>query len=336
MDLRSLLSGSERRRLQIVEILNEQESWMSLTNLAQGLACSTRVLKDDLNYFKEYFKELSIETSYMGVRLSFDHNRGLRFLYQFFLKHSLSFRLLENIFVYKNKTAKELADQLFVSISTVYRLIDQINEALQAFDFQIESKPFRLVGSEKKIRYFFYLYYSEKHSPMDWPFETIDEEAIDSLLSFFIDFTQIPADFAYFSVFKLVSTINFVRFKNGYTVDLDFTESNFHEIIPNLSLHSTIFQFFEETESVKVDNQLVKELFTPYIEEEFAPNYERLKLLVEKEEKTRNEVRFLEDLLEDISEKNNIPILNKKAIVLAMHNCCSFGIPRPAFWFYFI
>src|SRR5699024_1759169 len=121
--------------------------------------------------------------------------------------------LLENIFLKENITITDLAKILYVSSSTIYRLIDQINEATKEKHFRIETNPCRIIGSEEEIRYFFYNYFHEKYSTLDWPYEYINENGLDMLLQFFIEFTQMEADFAYYNIFKTVSVINLIRYK---------------------------------------------------------------------------------------------------------------------------
>src|SRR5699024_3815871 len=138
------------------------------------------------------------------------------------------------------------------------------------------TNPCRIIGSEEEIRYFFYNYFHEKYSTLDWPYEYINENGLDMLLQFFIEFTQMEADFAYYNIFKTVSVINLIRYKQNYYINTSNIQINFDEIIPDFSAFQTVFRYFEETNRVRVDNTLIQQMFTPYINENFSLNYERL------------------------------------------------------------
>src|SRR5699024_8010666 len=154
--MKRLLNQSEKRRLLAIEILYDQRDWITLASLAEMLDCSVRVLKDDVAHFKKDFEEFTIESSNNGVRLKMRNNAGLKTLYQYALRHSTAYNLLENIFLKEEMTITDLTELLSTSPSTTYRLIDQINETFEKSNFRIETNPSRIACSENKIRYFFY------------------------------------------------------------------------------------------------------------------------------------------------------------------------------------
>src|SRR5690625_2568456 len=113
--MRQLLNQSEKRQLLTIEILHQQEDWITLSELSKVLDCSVRVLKDDIAHFKNSFSEFTIETSNNGIHLSMNQNVGLKSLYQNTLNNSTAFTLLENIFLKENITITDLAKILYVS-----------------------------------------------------------------------------------------------------------------------------------------------------------------------------------------------------------------------------
>src|SRR5699024_1754709 len=243
--MRRLLNQTENRQLLLAEILQDNENWITLFELSKILGCSVRVLKDDLAHFKNNITELPIETSNNGIRLNKVNNRGLKSLYQYILYHSTAYNLLEIIF---------LEDRISV-VNLIERLI---------------------VSYESEIRYFFYNYFYEKYSGLEWPYINLDENGVDLFLKFFIDFSHMETDFAYYNIFKTVSAVNLMRYKQGYFIDHSDIHINFDEIIPDLSPYQEDFAYFEANNHVKVNNTLIQQIFTPYISEKFSLNYERL------------------------------------------------------------
>ena len=318
--MKQLLNQSEKRRLLAIEILYEQRDWMTLASLAEMLDCSVRVLKDDVAHFKKDFEEFTIESSNNGVRLKMRNNAGLKTLYQYALRHSTAYNLLENIFLKEEMTITDLTELLSISPSTTYRLIDQINETFEKSNFRIETNPCRIEGSEKEIRYFFYNYFHEKYSNLQWPYKSINEKALDDFLQFFIEYSHMTADFACYNIFKTVSVINLIRYKQGYSVDTSEMKENFDEIIPDLAAFQEVFHYFEEANRIKVNHTFIQQIFTPYIREEFSVNYERLMEKTKVNPQTVAEIDFLNDSLEELAEKYQLSLNNKENVILNVQN----------------
>lgn len=318
--MRRLLNQTEERQLKTTEILFQQEDWITLSELSKLVGCSVRALKDDIVYFKNNIDNFVIETSNNGIRLNMKNNVSMRSSYQRVLSNSPAYNLLELIFYEGKISMTDLTKKMYVSSSTIYRLIDQINDVLVERNFKIETNPCRIDGAEDEIRYFFYTYFYEKYSTLDWPFEDIDEHSLDMFLNFFIEFTQIEADFAYYNIFKTISTINLIRYKQGYYLDTTDISINFDEIIPDLTAYQNMFHYFEETNHVKVDNTLIHQLFTPYISEDFSLNYERLLTKSETNPILLSEINYLSEMLDRLSQKFQLSLTNKEDMILNVHN----------------
>lgn len=269
----NLLRGNERRRLRMTEMLFEKDDWMTISDLSKELNTSTRMLKYDLDTIRESNDDFTIITSNKGVRLEFQKNKGLKNLYNTILEQSLSFQLLEIILFNEHYAAHEIADQLFISMSTFYRLIDHINQVTKDYGFQIETNPCRLSGDEDRIRLFFYTYIYEKYSDLDWDHflkdVAIDMPTIDSLLYFFIDLMQIELDFAYYNLLKLFIVINLIRFKQGHFSKIDTNSINIYAVFSDLSLHKDAIRYFEKQLKTKVDIHLLTQVFSPFIYDNF-------------------------------------------------------------------
>src|SRR5699024_10431815 len=85
------------------------------------------------------------------------------------------------------------------------------------------------------------------------------KNGLDLFLNFFIKFTHMDADFAYYNIFKTVSAVNLIRYKQGHFVNISNIHVNFDEIIPDLTVYQETFSYFEETNQVKVDNMLIQQ-----------------------------------------------------------------------------
>ena len=318
--MRYLLRPNERRQLRVVERLFYSDDWITLKELSEELRCSIRILKHDFSTLKSTYNDFTIESSYKGYRLVFQKNKGLKTLYNNILEHSISFRLLETIFLNEEKSIFDLADEFFISPSTLYRVVHHINEVSKAYNFQVETSPMRIVGSEKDIRFFFYQYFYEKYTRLDWPYDNVDENAIDNLLYFFIDYIDYPIEFAYFGLFKLTTFVNFIRFKNEHYIDTTDIKMNFKEVIHQFNKEVDAFKFFEKTFKIKIDDFLIQQVFTPYISENYSLTYDRLLNKLPYNKKLKKAYLCLVEILETLSTKNNLPLINKEEVILDLMN----------------
>lgn len=98
--MRPLLDIPTQRRLNILEQLNEADTWVSSNQLATLNNASLRTIHNDINFLKEtYTPYLTIETSKKnGVRLLFHSCSHLKMVYQDIYKQSDAFSLIESVF----------------------------------------------------------------------------------------------------------------------------------------------------------------------------------------------------------------------------------------------
>ena len=78
-------------------MLNSNE-WITLQSIANELDCSTRILKEDVNFFREAGTNIQIESSQQGIRLQLDYKSNIKDYYRNLLEETLSFQILEQIF----------------------------------------------------------------------------------------------------------------------------------------------------------------------------------------------------------------------------------------------
>ena len=322
--MENLLRGNELRRLRMTELLFTKEDWMTIADLSKELNASTRTLKYDFDIIKESFDDFTIVTSNKGVKLEFSKNKGLKTLYQNILNQSLSFQLLEMIFFNDHYATHEIADQLFISMSSLYRMIEQINTVTKDYGFQIETNPCRLSGDEDSIRFFYYTYLYEKYTSLDWDIMTKDMEmdipTIDSLLYFFIDLIHGELDFANYNLFKLFIVVNIVRFKQGHYCNIDTHSLNIQAILLEMNNHSDAIKYFEKKLKTKIDIHLITQIFSPFIYEGYSVSYESLLAKTKKDSELHKEVEFIEQFLIKIAAENGIPISNIADLIYGIHN----------------
>ncbi|MBP1043362.1 helix-turn-helix domain-containing protein [Vagococcus sp. BWB3-3] len=225
-----LLDNDTRRRLKMIELLYAQPGWQTTKTLTKELKCSESVLLKDITMYNSLFQNykelpeyqtylaeapLEIVTSHHGIHFIFPAGLGLDFFYQFVLKTTPAFQLLELVFFDETLTVAQLAEKLFFSVPTVYRLITKINQALAYFAIELKPNPCKMTGNEAQIRYFYSNYFLESYSLSEWPFP-FDERAFNSLLQQLFQPILEELDVASFQQIRIRTAVHFTRHQQGY------------------------------------------------------------------------------------------------------------------------
>lgn len=316
----NFLTDTEQRQLDFVTEMYKTKDWMRLAAYAQKLNCSERALRMDLHWINDHFKEFHIETSIHGIRLNFTQGKNLDLFYQYLLQHSTHYQILEYIFLYEGLSLAQLSDKFSISSSTLYRYIKEINTKLIRHDFQIESSSLSLEGNEEKIRLYYYLYFDERYRYTNWQGKVMDTQALNDLLRFFITFTHFQVDFAFYHVFKLVSSINLVRYRRHHKVDTSDASINFDEIIPDLTDHQDVFSSIEDKLGIAVSNEMIHQVFTPYVQDGFSLSYDRLVLKAKKNPQLAESIHYLDTFFTDLAERHDVSLTNKEELIFSLHN----------------
>lgn len=316
----NLLSKAEKRRLDFLEILSYADHEITYTELSRLLNASVRVLKEDVLYFRKNFTSFSILQSEHAVEIRYKQNEGIKSVFQFFLEHSSAYQVLEGAFIYEGKSIDELEELLYISRSTIYRLIKKINLSTSKYDFKIQTNPIAIIGNEKNIRKFFYTYFYEKCSFKALPFFVKEEKTLDKFLKFHLQLTQLKDDFAYFEKFKTITAVNLARFQKNHHVETDHIELNFASAIPDLTPYADLFEEFEVVFQISYDDFAIKQIFTHYVDKEFSLTYEHLMHRAKQDEDIASEITKIREVLERVSKENNIPIPNIEKTISAFRN----------------
>lgn len=87
-----------------------------------------------------------IVSSLDGLTLQLPSNSGLDYFKRRLYDQSVGFDLLELIFFDETLTHKEISEKLFISVSSVKRLITKVRAALILYGIDLGTKPFEIVG----------------------------------------------------------------------------------------------------------------------------------------------------------------------------------------------
>ena len=171
--MRELLDSSTKRRLEILEQLNQTANWISSNELAHANKASLRTINSDVQYLKEnWFPHLIIETSKKnGVRLSTPPSSHASLIYHSVILNSEAFQLLEKIFFNSETNIEDWEEEMFISESSLYRISNQLAASLAHYGLSLQKRPCRVTNkNELHVRHFYANFFIEVYGMREWPF----------------------------------------------------------------------------------------------------------------------------------------------------------------------
>ncbi|OTP12193.1 hypothetical protein A5844_000409 [Enterococcus sp. 10A9_DIV0425] len=146
----NMLSKKLKRQLKLLERLFEGGSYR-FADLEKILNCSSKTIKNDL---------LDIQSYANGINVKMDRKDGISvtilphvtedYIYQIIMNESIEYRYLEVILLNNYSDYLELADYLFVSESTLRRMAEKINGAIQKYGLEIQ-RLVKMTGDDQTI-----------------------------------------------------------------------------------------------------------------------------------------------------------------------------------------
>lgn len=295
--------------MEIIEFLLEAEGWTTISELATQFNCSPRIIKADIVSLRDFHPDLTFETGYFGTKILKNSTLAIQSIYSQIINDTLIFQFLEEIFFDENRSVDELAEMFYVSSSTIYRTISQINDFFKGrYNCYIEANPCRFVGNEQNIRLYYRTYFSEKNTLLEWPFRDTDEAQINQIFDKILSFvsSEMAVDFAYYEDIKLVVMVNRIRYKYGHLVDTSDEESDMLNLFLQIYKHS--IKPFGLNPSVLIDKESFYQIFGPYIRKDAAKNIKQLQKLKKKSDAKGKGLQYLEKELLKFSKNKNLEV----------------------------
>lgn len=236
--MRTLLDKSSQRIIQILEILVDREDWTTIKDLSFMIDASERTLSEDISTLKRRWGNyLNIELSIKnGVRIPNPNISMLGTVFISLFNESTALRLLETIFLNPREKIEFYEKKLFISRSTILRLIPKINLFLgtKEISIQCQNGQYELFSkNEQFLRQFFTGFMIELHGlTLSEEYNTFDLNLIGTLFNRIIAqhssvdetryITTENIAVIYFIMFYLVSLL---RENEGYSVASDYDVS---------------------------------------------------------------------------------------------------------------
>lgn len=311
--MEKLLEKNLYRHYQLIQYLTFKD-WTPLKKISTEVGLSIRSIQKDISDINAYITPSTIETStHYGTRIILDKTMSYSSIFSLILKESSNFLILEYILLNPSFKLIHLADNLFMSESTLKRRISQMNQSLMRYHFTISTEKLSLVGDEKEICSFYYRYFYEKYTLLD--FIASDEELTiinQAILEFFHYFpslnTHTRKDFSYQNKLKFILFINFKRMTRH-------TESLTGESAKGFTLSNELCHKIKQFYAIEMTDYSTYRLFFLFLNplyiwpDSTPPNSHSLKIWTS-----------IQLCLSTIEQKEQLNIPNKNEIQLSIYN----------------
>ncbi len=156
-----LVDKGIKRRITILNNLAGNNLPVSVDYLADLTNTSKRTLLQDVSYFNEDNPfDMQITKNERNELILESENPMLVAKYvDYISKDSPLFTVIEACYSGNIKSIEEIADNLFVSVTTLKKHLAIFKKILKDFNLQLQLSPLEITGDESSIRYFYFQYF---------------------------------------------------------------------------------------------------------------------------------------------------------------------------------
>ena len=321
--MKHILSKQSQRFLTTLEHLyyNHDSSYENLALLSD---VSVKTIQEDINKINDFIEPLQIqELSFNKVFLKTPYNISCDYIYSCILTNSLEFSTLELIFFEQEHRLEDYADALFISLSTLKRIISKINSSIKKHGIQIATNPIQLVGDELAICLMMSNFFQEKYLTENYPFSKVQYKVFDELVRYAL--TDYPEFLNYpdMNRLKLYSFITIIRIQNGHAFVTDFFERAQNEDFRFPFLNNYLFKkTFKSVFHIELNKKNILSIAYPFLNDNFAFNYQEILTITTHNDVKKSEFDHLNSLLVTISDSLGLSLdkEKKEKLLLDLYN----------------
>ena len=319
--METLFNKQQRRQLELIKFLYQNQEWLSFKQIQKVINCSSPIIKKDLNHFNNKFSDfLKIHITSNGALACFEPNISFEHLFAHYMSEATPFQLLEYIFYFPNQTIEELAEVLFTSSSTIYRMIQTIKSELEKnYAISITTNPVTLIGNEIKIRNFYAEFFNFSSLITEWPFSHLDREIIHQFISAPMSLINSHYSFAQKRQLAIIVTVNITRIQQGAFVSETLIHpdrySLYWELLENKQ-YAKMLTHYEERFQLILDKRTTMQIFYNYLHIGLALSFEEL----QSEERFANSYQALKQLIQELTKDFDLTLEQSDLLILSLHN----------------
>ncbi|MGX7243863.1 helix-turn-helix domain-containing protein [Enterococcus quebecensis] len=179
--MRAFLDESYDRKLKVLSYIDNQRKIVSIKNISENTNLSEKTVLQIIRQFEQEFSPSSgqFQISYVNKTIKgiFAENLDVMSIAATYLKESILYKIIYNIFLYEKVDVKKFCELEYISASTFSRYRQKLASILKKFDLKL-SRVNKIAGDELKIRNFFFLFFS--HASNHWVFNSQEYREIEA------------------------------------------------------------------------------------------------------------------------------------------------------------
>lgn len=327
--MREILSTGRQRQLAILELLFEYGDWLTVEQIATTINCSIRIVSSDIQVINAEFSPFEISVSIKrGVLLTWPENYSIDYIYTVILKNSPEFRFLELILYDESQRLEDLEVTLFISDSSIKRMVRRLNELLADSQMTITGPPYKIIGNERKIRFFYYYFMLERYQPGLPPSEQKKMETIDQLIKTSSKFLNLSENYPDIKLTRAFFYVWSLRFQNGHRIQKKELPIILMTLKEKLLTEHQLLDAFQSNFGYPLSENFITEFLSRFIGEGFALNLDHLTEILAQDIYARKRMDQLDIFLENLSATLGINLDNRDLIRYELFNLQRIGVAK--------
>lgn len=319
----TLVSEKERRKYKIIEKLLQETKPTTIRELAEFSSSSQRGISYELKELKLRLEHLNgnIQSSSAGVTLYLPNHVGLDYFQRMVFDESPGFAIIEKIFFNENLNTEELMRDLFISRTTLFRLISKLDTLLKSYGLHLKTNPYKIVGDEMVIRNFYTTYFKERYGIQEWPFSNVNFDFLEQIMVVEKQHLDIPDGPFNHHYYRILFAVSITRVMNGYSVPSSY---KLPEQLRIEQYHVLEKMMSEESITQVIPEKMRKLYFSELVDWEvyFSPPLlcERMKTNFH----LKNNIFQLQEMVQNLCEIFQIPIDGTDYMIIQLNTAMEF------------
>lgn len=178
------LTKEMNRRKALLYILLLSNYEISLDRLITLLRVDQKTVENDLNFIASNWPEIvSINKTNKTVTLVELPTGHIQDIFLEMVQESIYVNVLEAILLKKCTSIQELATTFYLSVSTIRRILKQLNTNLATKDISINQRTLEVESTNNTtLSMFCFYFFLEKNEGVNWPFDSVSPNTLFSVI----------------------------------------------------------------------------------------------------------------------------------------------------------
>ncbi|ALS02568.1 hypothetical protein ATZ33_14630 [Enterococcus silesiacus] len=181
--MRAFLDENYDKQLKILSYIDQKKKLVSIKQISVNTNISEKTVLQIIRKFEQesFFSNHQLEITYANKSIKgiSGENLDLMTIATEYLKKSVLYKMIRNIFLYEKVDVKKFCELEYISAPTFSRYRQRLSVILTSFDLKL-TRDNQIYGDELKIRNFYFLFFS--YGSSEWPFSQHEYHEIETYI----------------------------------------------------------------------------------------------------------------------------------------------------------